>query len=95
MKPPADESWDDEMENPTVNELKLPRTRPVAPPTVYKFQPEHLVVVGVAGAAISGVVALLSGIAVMAKGHTIGAGLCMIAAAFAFGLLALSGARKP
>ena len=95
--PLADETWEEDMENPTVREVRLPRARPVAsasPTAPVKFQVEHLAVVGVIGAALSGIIALLSGLAVMAKGHTIGAGLCMIAAAFAFGLLAMSGLRK-
>jgi hypothetical protein len=85
------------MENPTVREVKLPRARSSAPSmssTPVKFQVEHLAVIGVFGTALSGIIALLSGIAVMTKGHTIGGGLCMIAAAFAFGLLAMSGFRK-
>ena len=90
----AQETWEDEIENPTVPEMKLPRVRPVAPAPAYKFQPEQLVLVGIGGAALSGIIALLSALIVLSKGHTIGAGLCLIAAAFAFGLLALSGARK-
>ena len=90
----SQEAWEDEMENPTVQEVHLPRTRPAPRAAAYRFEPEHLVGFGLVGATVAGVIALFTGLAVLAKGHTIGGGLCMIAAAFAFGLLALSGARR-
>lgn len=89
-----EEDWEEDMENPTVQEVRLPRPRPASPAVTYKFEMAHLVSIGLVGAAIAGVIALLSAVVVLVKGHTIGAGLCMIAAAFAFGLLALSGGRK-
>lgn len=89
-----EEAWEDDMENPTVQEVNLPRSRPTPSTVSYKFQAEQLVSVGLIGATISGIIALLSAVVVLIKGHTIGAGLCMIAAAFAFGLSALSGCRK-
>ena len=95
----SDETWDDDMETPTVQEVRLSRPRPVSPLSAasspaYKFHPEHLALLGGVSAAVLGIIAFLSALFVMSKGHTIGGGLCMIAAAFAFGLLALSGGRK-
>jgi hypothetical protein len=67
MPRPSEEAWEEELENPTIPEVRLPRARPAAPAAAYKFKPEQLVLLGSVGAAVLGIVALLGGLAVMTK----------------------------